>query len=70
MAKTATALKSPAGATKHATKALVTKALAGRDFTISLKGIPWVDAQTKSRLEVAARSPSGKRQNDPQLVVE
>ena len=65
MAKTATALKKPGE-----TSRLATKAKPGRVFTISLKGIPRVDAQAKARLEAAARSPNSKRHDYPQLVVE
>jgi hypothetical protein len=63
MAKRAAALN------KSATKSkLTTKADAGRAFTISLKGIPRVDAETKARMEAAARSPSSKRRDYPKLV--
>lgn len=41
----------------------------GRVFTISLKGIPRVDAKAKARLQAAARSPDSKRQEYPRLVV-
>jgi hypothetical protein len=64
MAKSATALKKP-----EQTPGPGTKAAAGRVFAISLKGIPRVDAQAKARLEAAARSPSSKRRDYPQLGV-
>ncbi len=38
---------------------------AGRSFTISMKGIPKVDATVKARLEAAARCPSSKKRNYP-----
>lgn len=66
MAKTVAALKT----TAKKTPSLAVKAKAGRTFEISLKGIPRVDAQAKARLEVAARSPSGKRRDYPHLAVE
>jgi hypothetical protein len=65
-AKTATALKKPAETPGFTPK----KAAAGRVFTMSLKGIPRVNAQTKARLEAAARSPGSKRRDYPKLVVE
>ncbi len=45
------------------------KAKPGRVFTLSLKGIPRVTAESKKRLEAAARSNS-KRRAYPQLVAE
>jgi hypothetical protein len=65
MAKTAKALTKPGE-----TSRLATKAKAGRVFTLSLKGIPRVDAQAKARLEAAARSPNRKWHDYPHLVVE
>jgi hypothetical protein len=44
-----------------------TNTSAGRVFSISLKGIPRVDAQARARLEAAARNPSNKRRNYPEL---
>lgn len=44
-----------------------TKTNAGHVFTISLKGIPRVDAQALARLEAAARNPSNMRRNYPEL---
>jgi hypothetical protein len=60
MAKRTAALNKSASTSK-----LSTKADAGRVFTISLKGIPRVDAQAKARLEAAARSPGSKRRDYP-----
>jgi hypothetical protein len=37
--------------------------------SLSLKGMPRADAQAKARLEAAARSPSSKRRDYPQLAV-
>ena len=60
-----TAFKKPSGAPK-----LAAKATPGRVFTISMKGIPRVSAETKARLEAAARAPSSKRRNYPRLVTD
>lgn len=60
-----TAFKKPAGTPKFAAKAT-----AGRVFTISMKGIPRVSAETKARLEDAARAPASKRRDYPRLVTE
>ena len=49
---------------------LAAKATPGRVFTISMKGIPRVSAETKARLEAAARAPSSKRRDYPRLVTE
>lgn len=45
----------------------VTAAQAGRVFKISLQGIPRIDANTKARLEAAARSPASARRDYPQV---
>ena len=42
----------------------------GRRFSISMKGIPKVDAKTMARLETAARSPDSKKRQFPILAVE
>ena len=52
------------------TPKLAAKATPGRVFTISMKGIPRVSAETKARLEAAARAPSSKRRNYPRLVTD
>ena len=39
----------------------------GRVFTISLKNIPRVNAQSRARLEAAARSPANLRRDYPQF---
>lgn len=62
MAKPAAALNKPAQSSK-----LTTKASAGRVFTISMKGIPRVDAQTKARVEAAARKSDSPRRDYPKL---
>jgi hypothetical protein len=49
---------------------LTTKAKAGRVFKISLNGIPRVDAQTRARLEMAARNPESARRDYPQVVLD
>lgn len=62
MANRAAALKKPSETSK-----LTTKPGAGRVFTISMKGIPRVDAQTKARVEAAARKPDSPRRDYPKL---
>lgn len=42
----------------------------GRVFTISMKGIPRLDAAGKARLEAAARKPQRKRRDYPQLKID
>ena len=43
----------------------------GRSFSISMKGIPKVDAKAKARLEAAARSPDSKKKRFfPILIIE
>jgi len=44
----------------------------GRSFSISMEGIPRVDAKAKSRLEAAARKikPGSKKRNFPVLIIE
>ena len=41
-----------------------------RGFSISMKGIPKVDAKTMARLEAAARSPDSKKRQFPILAFE
>lgn len=47
-----------------------TPAESGRVFTISLKGVPRLDATTKARLEAAARAPGGSRPDYPQVIAD
>lgn len=65
MAKPSTLLKKPTETSKSATPAK-----AGRVFTISLKGVPRVDAKTKARLEAAARTPGNSRRDYPQVIAD
>lgn len=44
--------------------------VSGRVFSISMKGIPKVDAKAKARLEAAARSPYSKKRHFPILAIE
>ena len=60
-----TALNKPPEIPKRAAQATT-----GRVFTISMKGIPRVSAETKARLEAAARTPASKRRDYPRLVTE
>ena len=55
---------------KKAKKTTPRKAAPGRVFTISMKGIPSVNAETKARLEAAARNPNSKRRNYPLVTVD
>jgi hypothetical protein len=61
--------KQSAALKKQAFKAS-TKARPARVFSISLKGIPQLDASAKARLEAAARSPESQRRDYPQLAIE
>lgn len=65
MANHTATLKKPSETLKPAPKSA-----AGRVFSISLKGIPRVNAETRTRLEAAARAPNSKRRAYPQLVTE
>ena len=65
MSKSTTLLKKPTETSKSATPAKV-----GRVFTISLKGVPRVDAKTKARLEAAARTPGSSRRDYPQVIAD
>ena len=60
-----TALKKPTRTPK-----LAAKAMPGRVFTISMKGIPRVSVETKARLQAAARVAGSKRRDYPRLVTE
>ena len=44
--------------------------VAGRVFSISMNNIPRVTAQTKARMQAAARNPAVKRRDYPRLVTE
>ena len=55
---------------KKTTPKKAQQALGGRVFKISLKGIPLVDAQTKARLDAAARAPGAISPHHPQLATE
>jgi hypothetical protein len=48
----------------------VTPAKAGRVFTITLKGVPRVDAKMKARLDAAARTPGSSRRDYPQVIAD
>lgn len=65
MPKATTLLKKQPETSKSATPAK-----AGRVFKISLQGIPRVDAETKARLEAAARTPGNTRRDYPQVVAD
>lgn len=43
---------------------------AGRVFSVSLKGIPRVTAESRARLEAAARSPATARSNFPRIITD
>jgi hypothetical protein len=65
MANNTATLKKPSETFKPAPNSVV-----GRVFSISLKGIPRVNAETRARLEAAARVPNSKRRSYPQLGTE
>jgi len=48
----------------------VTPAKAGRVFTITLKGVPRVDAKMKACLDAAARTPGSSRRDYPQVIAD
>lgn len=41
----------------------------GRNFMISMKGIPKVDAKEKARLEAAARAPESRKRPYPTIAL-